>query len=49
MRYGVEFVSQIYFSESCLDGKEVFDKAKTYFVEKKVSSSNEKVCIEICI
>lgn len=26
MRYGMEFVSQIYFSQSCLEGKEIFDK-----------------------
>ena len=28
MRYGMEFVSQIYFSQSCLEGKEIFDKIK---------------------
>ena len=33
MRYGMEFVSQIYFSQSCLEGKEIFDKVKNDFIE----------------
>ena len=33
MRYGMEFVSQIYFSQSCLEGKEIFDKIKNDFIE----------------
>lgn len=32
MRYGMEFVSQIYFSQSCLEGKEIFDKVKNDFI-----------------
>lgn len=33
MRYGMEFISQIYFSQSCLEGKEIFDKVKNDFIE----------------
>lgn len=32
-RYGKEFVSQIYFSQSCMEAMEVFDKIKIYFVK----------------
>ena len=39
MRYGMEFVSQIYFSQSCLEGKEIFDRIK-------VSGLNGKVYID---
>ena len=33
MRYDSEFISQVYISQSCLDGKETFDKLKNFFVE----------------
>ena len=33
MRYGMEFVSQIYFSKSCLEGKEIFDTVKNNSIE----------------
>lgn len=33
MRYGMVFVSQIYFSQSYLEGKEIFDKVKNDFIE----------------
>ena len=32
-RYGKEFVSQIYFSQSCMEAMEVFDKIKIYFLK----------------
>lgn len=32
-RYGKEFISQIYFSQSCMEAMEAFDKIRIYFVK----------------